>query len=573
MPRPVKTDRPVIAEPVVEAIQGTTIVVIHPGSSNLHIGRATDHFAQSIPHVIATRIDENFQQKRATTLYRKGIFHDESDAKQHHGLQQARTLLHSMRVKGSYKKPKVSADEVAAYNEKVEPEESSLHDTKTSYTDTSDGQLFYIGDQALNIDPKEKFMFTYPFAHGKLNLHSGIHGSITALAANIELLWGKAIESFLDIPIKDFQFYRAVLIIPDIFDRDQAKLLVDIVLNRMKFSCIIVAQESVCGTFGSGLLSACLIDVGSHKTSICCIEDGLSIPSTRVTLKYGGNDISRLFLTLLQMSSFPYRDFDVMSKLDVLLLQELKETFCHLSLDIPSGHVHEFQVVQPDKKARLYKIKLGDEPLLAPIALFVPDLFGLIDEELIETFPEHLPHDTEDLMDDRYLLERRDLDTKKTKGETDNDSQSQENPQLSSQNNILKEHAKIEPLRHDGMPLDEAVMYSIEQCNNQETKRKMYSTILLIGGGMNFKGVDEFLLKRLQMSLPTHYQFMKEQMDVITRPKESDPRTTAWKGGSVMSILDSAQELWILRKEWNQYGVRILRERCGFQWSTNMDKQ
>ena len=55
--------------------------------------------------------------------------------------------------------------------------------------------------------------------------------------------------------------------------------------------------------------------------------------------------------------------------------------------------------------------------------------------------------------------------------------------------------------------------------DNQETKRKMYSTILLIGGGMNFKGVDEFLLKRLQLNLPTHYQFMKEQMDVITRPK------------------------------------------------------
>lgn len=44
---------------------------------------------------------------------------------------------------------------------------------------------------------------------------------------------------------------------------------------------ILVSQESVCGTFGSGLLSACLVDVGANKTSICCIEDGISIPSTR----------------------------------------------------------------------------------------------------------------------------------------------------------------------------------------------------------------------------------------------------------------------------------------------------
>ena len=58
-----------------QAIQGTTIVVIHPGSSNLHIGRATDHFAQSIPHAIATRIGERFLKKeqKQNQFYRKGI--------------------------------------------------------------------------------------------------------------------------------------------------------------------------------------------------------------------------------------------------------------------------------------------------------------------------------------------------------------------------------------------------------------------------------------------------------------------------------------------------------------------
>ena len=58
-----------------QAIQGTTIVVIHPGSSNLHIGRATDHFAQSIPHAIATRIGERILKKeqKQNLFYRKGI--------------------------------------------------------------------------------------------------------------------------------------------------------------------------------------------------------------------------------------------------------------------------------------------------------------------------------------------------------------------------------------------------------------------------------------------------------------------------------------------------------------------
>lgn len=55
--------------------------------------------------------------------------------------------------------------------------------------------------------------------------------------------------------------------------------------------------------------------------------------------------------------------------------------------------------------------------------------------------------------------------------------------------------------------------------------------------------------------------------------KDMDARTLCWKGGTVLSILDSAQELWITQKEFNSYGTRILREKCAFQWSSNLEKQ
>ena len=100
----------------------------------------------------------------------------------------------------------------------------------------------------------------------------------------------------------------------------------------------------------------------------------------------------------------------------------------------------------------------------------------------------------------------------------------------------------------------------------------MYGTILLVGGGYCFKGAEDFLLRKVQAQLPAHYQFVREQMEVVVRPKDVEPATVCWKGGTVLSILDSAQELWISQKEWNQYGIRILRERCAFQWSSNTDK-
>ena len=45
-----------------------------------------------------------------------------------------------------------------------------------------------------------------------------------------------------------------------------------------------------------------------------------------------------------------------------------------------------------------------------------------------------------------------------------------------------------------------------------------------------------------------------------------DPGITAWKGAAILSCLESAQELWIGRHEWERIGVRLLRERAPFMW-------
>lgn len=40
-------------------------------------------------------------------------------------------------------------------------------------------------------------------------------------------------------------------------------------------------QESVCATFGAGVGSACVVDIGDQKVSVCCVEDGNSTLKTR----------------------------------------------------------------------------------------------------------------------------------------------------------------------------------------------------------------------------------------------------------------------------------------------------
>lgn len=91
-------------------------------------------------------------------------------------------------------------------------------------------------------------------------------------------------------------------------------------------------QDHVAATFGAGLGYACVVDVGDQKTSVSCVEDGISHPSTRVRLEYGGGDVTQTFHWLLKKCAFPYKDCNTSRYQDAILCKQLKESFCHVNL-------------------------------------------------------------------------------------------------------------------------------------------------------------------------------------------------------------------------------------------------
>jgi actin-related protein 8 len=56
----------------------------------------------------------------------------------------------------------------------------------------------------------------------------------------------------------------------------------------------------VCAAIGAGYPTACIVDIGFSKTNIACVDDGDVISGTVFHFHYGGFDISRFFLYLLQ---------------------------------------------------------------------------------------------------------------------------------------------------------------------------------------------------------------------------------------------------------------------------------
>ena len=88
--------------------------------------------------------------------------------------------------------------------------------------------------------------------------------------------------------------------------------MVGMLLLNLHFSRVVVQQSSVCATYGVGLPTACVIDLGFHKTSIACVDEGISLPDIRVRLPIG---VSSCFQDLRMALKSSNQDNDALMEL------------------------------------------------------------------------------------------------------------------------------------------------------------------------------------------------------------------------------------------------------------------
>ncbi|XP_033102471.1 actin-related protein 8-like [Anneissia japonica] len=568
-----------------EPVFGNNILIIHPGSYWIRIGRATDAYPVSVPHVIARKpkqreSSQNFEDK---LIIRHGINHPNSNSQKQHALKMVQQAIWAKKTSSGQRRQNVALSEVTNYNDEVQPQ--TLDDNSgLTWTPNSEQSEFFIGEEALYLDPNESYHIHWPIRQGRFNLHAGVGGSITAVLQDMETIWSAIIETKLDIPSKDFKNYKVVLLVPDIYCRPHVKELMNLVLTRLGFGAAIIHQESVCALYGSGISSACVVDVGDQKTSISCVEDGLSNRNSRLCMGYGGSDVTRCFTSLLQRAHMPYRECQMEKTMDALLLIELKETFCHLDQDLDGTQLLDFHVRYPNSPTIMYQLKLGDETLQAPMGLFYPQLFGIVGEKMVKT-QQRNQGDAEDAHDENYLLQTQQQAAKakaleKAAAENNNqDGNANTNRSTSPtnhHNDIIQAEAPPPTISRristsqsldKALGVDQAILHSIDCCSSEETKKKMYSCILVVGGGLGlFQGAVDMLQYRIQSKMPPSFRAVVDKVEVICKSKDMDPRLTVWKGGAVLSCLDTAQELWIKQKEWKAMGLKVLRERSPFVW-------
>ncbi|KAI8513665.1 Actin- protein 8 [Branchiostoma belcheri] len=479
-----------------QPVQGTSVIVLHPGSSFL---RASDTFPHVIPQVIVARRrcckPDTAGKHEDRTLLRHEACQAESRAVHEQGLRGVQQALLSIITSSGQHRLAPPTEQLAAYNAQVGPQIEDTSDLE--WADTSSKPQFLVGQEVLYLHPSESYNVHWPM--------SGTGGSLTAVLADLETIWTTAIEKFLDIPVKDL-------------------------------------KESVCATFGSGVASACVVDVGDQKTAVCCVEDGLSHRNSRLWLDYGGRDVTRSLEWLLRKTNFPYKDCNLLDRLDCQLLQELKHNSCHLNKDQFGARLQDVHVQRPDTFTRRYQIRVGEETIQAPIGLFYPQLFGLVGGSLVA----------------KAVAEKKAKASSKHGGEGDKTS-SDAKPSLEPRHKAREEAGGSEAKHRRGADR----LPSASRRGSEPAPLKLMGVDQAI---LHIPGAQNFLLHRVRSQLPAKYRNIADTMEVITRPKDQDPQMVCWKGAAVLACLDTTQELWVGQREWRKFGIRILRERSPFVW-------
>ena len=298
-----------------------------------------------------------------------------------------------------------------------------------------------------------------------------------------------------------------------------------VLLSKLGFAQAFVIQDHVAATFGAGLSQACVVDVGDQKISVSCVEDGISHPQSRIQLNIGGSDITQIFFFMLRQNNFPYKECDPCKNMtDAEMLQKLKEENCHMNLDICGTAEKSFSVPRNGYNLK-FSVCLSDECLMAPLSLFNVDLLELTREETSRKRVNYMSRnegDPEDPHDNIYLeatsrkytkagdniLTGQENEAANTQVDPDEIGISVTNDNSNSNMDRLFGTSLSDPLSAPSqsqteqlLTLDTAILRSIESCSTEESRRKMFGAILLVGGGIKFRGVAQYIKHKLTLQV------------------------------------------------------------------------
>ncbi|KAG9103247.1 actin-like protein arp8 [Ceratobasidium sp. 370] len=370
------------ALPNIDSAPGAKTVVIHPGSRWLKIGMASDVFPVSIPNVIARKqriqpvpppVFYNAIIKPASETEKPSEREASADAEEPF-VERTASIRSSLLARMKFYKLQVlpnASSEAARFNANYKPTTIADHNDPYrvewlgSAANPITTEEYFIGEKALSFGDPEAAGFTVKWPMRGNSLNTRDYDSAQAIISDIETIWTEALRQELKISRPKYKDLSVILVIPDYYDRFYVRELVNVLLVQMGF-----AQESLCAAFGAGLSTACVVDIGAVKTSIACVDEGQVVPDTRITLDFGGDDITEYLYYLLKGINLPYHECEL-NRMQVDRLDGRTWNSHTLQTDV-ALNLYDFDVRRPGHITQRYTLQVYDEPVLAAMCIFEP---------------------------------------------------------------------------------------------------------------------------------------------------------------------------------------------------------
>ncbi|KAG8756654.1 actin-like protein arp8 [Ceratobasidium sp. 428] len=377
------------ALPNTDSAPGAKTVVIHPGSRWLKIGMASEVFPVSIPNVIARK---QRTQPVPQPVFHSGIIRPESESEKPNDyeisadaeepfVERTASIRSSLLARMKFYKLQVlpnASSEATRFNANYKPTTIADHNDPYrvewlgSAANPITTEEYFIGEKALTFGDPEAAGFTVKWPMRGNSLNTRDYDSAQAVISDIETIWTEALRQELKITRQQYKDLSVILVIPDYYDRFYVRELVNVLLVQMGFAQVCIQQESLCAAFGAGLSTACVVDIGAAKTSIACVDEGQVVPDTRITLDFGGDDITEYLYYLLKGIDCPYRECQLNRMYDWNIMTRLKKSICSLAETDVALNLYDFDVRRPGHITERYTLQVYDEPVLAAMCIFEP---------------------------------------------------------------------------------------------------------------------------------------------------------------------------------------------------------
>ncbi len=366
-----------------------------------------------------------------------------------------------------------------------------LADNNYKWTNISERPKYLIGREALTIFENKFYILRKPIKYGFFNFEYNHQSVVDDITKIVEY----CLINILQINKKSFSNFQIVLLIPDLFIKQQVKSLVNIFLKTLGFKSIFLHLESVMSSFGAALQSACVLDIGSDKINVCCVDEGVILEDSLIRKNFGCDDLTKVFYMMLKRKNskiyFPYDHINMNNNSNNLnqsyfyrIIEKLKEAECEFpSLQNPTAQFipknSKIWLHKKNSATKMFNITLSEAAYLTPLTLLNVDLFstirkikipsiGFFNDIYSELYSD--PEDTYEELIQNLISENNALNSKKDENNFNMNNTSANKNRKGVGNNFYNNTINENDYSVEEIEIDQSAQEEMEEHNEHKSK-------------------------------------------------------------------------------------------------------